>query len=66
MRSLSNGAGKTPDEIKGQAEGDDERMIARSSIRVHLRSGELDGRYAKKGGRWYPASGAPQEREQSG
>jgi hypothetical protein len=60
VRSLSNGSGKTPDEIRDNAELDYEHMIARSSIRVHLRSGELEGRYVKKGGRWYLASDSPE------
>jgi hypothetical protein len=66
IRSLSNGAGKTPDQIKEQAESDDERMIARSTIRAHLRSGVTHGRYVKKGGRWYLASGSSRETEETG
>lgn len=57
-RTLSNGVGKTPDEIKAQAENGHDRMIARSSIRAHLRAGQKDGRYVKRGGRWYLANAA--------
>jgi hypothetical protein len=64
-RALGNGIGKTPDEIKAEAKDDHERMIARSSIRAHLRAGVEAGRYVKQGGRWYLASTPPWERDEA-
>lgn len=52
-RTLADGRGRKPDEIKEHAENDDERMIAVSSIRAHLRKGEKEGRYVRRGGRWH-------------
>jgi hypothetical protein len=43
-RSLSDGEGKTPEEIRQQAELDHERMIAQSSIRAHLGTSLADHR----------------------
>lgn len=64
-RALDNGTGKTPDEIKARAEHDHERMIARSSIRAHLRTGEKEGRYRKEGGRWYLFGASTREKEET-
>jgi hypothetical protein len=52
-RVLNNGSGKTPDEIKAHAVTDYERMVAVPSIRSHLRIGVKEGRYRKRGSRWY-------------
>jgi hypothetical protein len=57
-RALSNGSGKTPDEIKAYAATDYEQMVRVPSIRSHLSVGEKEGRYRKQGSRWYLTSGS--------
>ena len=51
-RVLREHPGAAASEIPGHAAGDVERSIKLSSIRVELRNGGLQGRYASDGRRW--------------
>jgi hypothetical protein len=64
-RALANGGGQIPDGIKALAANADERMIAVPSIRAHLRKGEKEGKYIKRGGRWYRSATEAAEKQET-